>query len=146
GAVLGDDGPAVLELRGGRVADGDHRLDREDQAGHEPGAATGAAVVEHVRVLVHLRADPVPAVVVDDAVRVRFGGDDLLDGVADVGQPAAGHGAGQPRPHGAVGDVEQRGVLGRRLADGDRDGGVAVPARQDRPAVDGDVVALGQPA
>src|SRR3954452_24623506 len=92
GAVLGDHRPAVLELGGGRVADGHHRLDGQHQAGHELGTAAGPAVVEHVRVLVHLGADAVAAVVVDDAVRVRLGGDDLLDPVADVGQPAPGKG------------------------------------------------------
>src|SRR3954451_16776835 len=54
GAVLGDHGPAVLELLGGRVAHGHHRLDRQHQPGHQLGPPAGAAVVEHVRVLLHL--------------------------------------------------------------------------------------------
>ena len=97
-----------------------------------------------MRVLVHLGADAVAAVVVDDAVRVRLGGDGLLDGGADVGEPATGDRPGQAGPHRALGDGEQRGVLGGGLPHRDGDGGVAVPALQDRAAVDGDVVALGQ--
>ena len=96
--------------------------------GHELRAAAGPAVVEHVRVLVHLGADAVAAVVVDDPVGVRLGGDRLLDGGADVGQPPAGDRPGQPGPHRPLGHVEQRGVLGRGLPHRHGDGGVAVPA------------------
>src|SRR5690606_37874538 len=45
-------------------------------------------------------------------------------------------------PEALLGDVDQLLDLGRDLADGHRDGGVAVPAVHDRTAVDGDDVAL----
>jgi methionyl aminopeptidase len=47
---------------------------------------------------VHLGADAVAAVVVDDAVRVGLAGDDRFHGVADVGEPAAG----ESHPYGIV--------------------------------------------
>ena len=67
-AVPGDHGPAVVELDRPRRAHRDHRLDGQRHARHQPRALAGPAVVEHVRVLVHLGADAVPAVAVDDAV------------------------------------------------------------------------------
>ena len=103
----GDHGPAVVELPGARLAEGDHRLHRQRQARHQPRPAAGAAVVEHVRVLVHLGADAVPAVVVDDPVPVRVGPDRALDRGADVGQPAAGDGRGQPGPQRPLGDLDE---------------------------------------
>jgi hypothetical protein len=51
------------------------------------------AVVEDVRVLVHLGADAVAAVVLDQAVPV---GDEVLDGGADRVQPLAGHHRADP--------------------------------------------------
>src|SRR5205814_7937800 len=84
----------------------------------------------------------VAGVLLDDAVAERLGV--LLDGVADVADPAAEAGSGQAAPHGLLGHLEEPLQLGRDLTDRERDGRVAVPALEDRAAVEGDDVTLAQ--
>src|SRR5688500_13140731 len=57
GAVLGEDGPAVVSHLHQRAAGVDHRLDREDHALLELRPAAGIAEVRDLRVLVHVAAD-----------------------------------------------------------------------------------------
>ena len=61
---------------------GNHRLDREDEPGPEHDALTGVAPVRNLRLLVHLRADPVPDEGADDTETVGLGVG--LNGVADI--------------------------------------------------------------
>ncbi|CAO5231769.1 hypothetical protein FAGKG844_160039 [Frankia sp. AgKG'84/4] len=141
-AVVGDDRPVVGQHLGVRRAHRDHRLDRQREPLDQPDAPARTAVVEHVGGLVHLGADAVAAVVVDDAVAARA--DVPFDRGADVGEPAAELGGRQAGPQRALTGLDHRENLGRDLADGDSDRRVAVPAVDDRAAVDRDDVALAQ--
>ncbi len=62
--------------------------------------------------------------------------------MGDVGDPAAEVRGGDPAPHRLLGDADQLAHLVGYVADRDRRGGVAVPALDDRPAVDRHDVAL----
>ena len=68
-------------------ADVHHRLDGEHHPGLQLRALAGLAVVRHLRLLVHRRADGVAHVLPHDREPGRLG--DRLHGVADVGQPVA---------------------------------------------------------
>src|SRR5215208_5150315 len=135
GAVAGGNGPAVGAVDIGRVAVDEHRLDGQNQAVAQARAAAGAAVVVDRRVLVQQLADPVAAVVGQDAVAGLAG--DLADGVADVGQPVAHPGLGDPGPQGPLGRLQQPPVGRVDLANAHGHGGVGVVAVDPRPAVDG---------
>ncbi len=143
-AVVGDDRPVVLERVVLLLAQREHRLDRERQTLDQLRALAGLAVVRHVRRLVHRRPDPVPDEVLDDPVR-RVGAHVRLDRGRDVGQPATELGGGEPTPHRLLADPGQlEQFVGATCADRHRDRRVAVPAVDDRTAVDRDQVALGQ--
>src|SRR5690606_33870486 len=119
------------------------------EAGDQLGALAAAPVdvVQQVRVHVHLGADAVAAVVLDDPVLAAAGlglaAGVGLDGAGDVHEPVAllhGRDAGPHRLLRHPGQLHQlRGVTG---ADEGREGRVAVPAVDDRAAVDGDDVAV----
>ena len=68
----------------------------------------------------------------------------VLDGVRDVGEPVARHHRGDPGLHRQPGGLRQRLVGGDQRADTERERGVAVPAVEDRAAVDRHQVARGQ--
>ena len=87
GVVGGCDGPAVGLHVDVAVAEREHRLDRQADAGLELGAARARAVVRDLRVLVHLRADAVADERPDDAVAA--GRPDVLDRGGDVADPPA---------------------------------------------------------
>ena len=101
--------------------------------------------------MVHLGADAVADVLLDDPVVVAVPLARRDDAVLD--RRAHGIQATRPTrergdagPHGVLGGVDEGEVLGAAgvaAADDDRDGGVAVPAVDDRAAVDRDEVALG---
>src|SRR6476646_3017624 len=80
--VGSDDRPAVGEAADAGTAGVDHRLDRERHAGLQLEPRAGAAVVQHLRLLVELPADAVAAELADDrkAMALRV----ALDRVADV--------------------------------------------------------------
>src|SRR3990170_4905395 len=105
----------------------------------------GPAVVQDVGLLVHLGADAVPAVLLDDPV-AALGPDVRLDGVADVGDAASEPGRGEAAPHRLLADPQQLSDLAGHLTHGDGARRVAAPSVQDRPAVDGDDVAVLQGA
>src|SRR5258705_3404669 len=137
--VRRDDGPAVGERAYGSAAGIDHRLDREDHPGLqlEPGART--AVVDDLRLLVELPADPVATELANDREVMPLG--EFLDGVADV--PKVGpflHGT-DATPHRLVGDLDEAPRLDRRSADEEHAARVAMPAVPDHRHVDGDDVA-----
>ena len=145
GAVDGDDGPVVGQHPGRR---GRRRVSIGSIARHMPGAHASArvagAVVEDVRVLVHLGADAVADVLLDDAVA----GSATKSSTAcadrrSAALPAAI--AAMPRHIACRGDLDQRPrrpastvTVGRH---DDGEGRVAVPAVEDRAAVDRDEVA-----
>src|SRR5437588_4236230 len=60
--VPGDDRPAVGQLHGVRRAEREHRLDGERHARYQARTLARPALVEHVRVLVHLGTDALPPV------------------------------------------------------------------------------------
>src|SRR5690349_15217519 len=75
------DRPAVrpdLDVSG---PEGEHRLNREADAGRELHPADARSVVRDLWLLVHLRADPVADELPDDPVAARSG--DVLDGTRD---------------------------------------------------------------
>ncbi|GMA88050.1 hypothetical protein GCM10025868_33000 [Angustibacter aerolatus] len=147
GAVDRDDGPPVVQHAGVGVAPGEHGLDGDGEARLHPHALVAHAVVRHLRVLVHLGADAVTDVVLDDAVRRAVGGGDaVLDRGPDVEQPTADAERGDALPHGVLGDPQQRGVGRVGRVEGDRDRGVPMPAVQHGAAVDAhDVAGLEHP-
>ena len=112
-------------------AHGDHRLDGQRHARHQPRAPARPAVVEHVRVLVHLGADAVAAVAVDDAVRPGLRADRLSRPRAQmsVSRPPADAPAAATRPTAtsSATSISSR-QLRPDLADRDGDRRVAVPA------------------
>src|SRR5918993_1128923 len=134
GAVAGGHGPAVGAVEVGRVAVDEHRLDGQGEAVAQARAPAGAAVVVDRRVLVEELADAVAAVVGQDAVAGSVG--DLADGVADVGQPVAHPGLGDPGPQGPLGRLQQARRGRVDLANGHGHGGVGVVAVDHRAAVD----------
>src|SRR4051812_42654353 len=140
GVVLGHHGPLVVELDRLVGAEGQHRLDRDRHARDQPGALAGLAVVGQERFHVHLGADAVAAVVLDDpvlhAVGLRRGQDRPLDRVRHVREPVADPQRLDARVHGGPRGRGERGVLGGDATGGNGHGRVAVPAVQDRAAVD----------
>src|SRR5215213_4962315 len=68
GAVAGDGGPAVLEQFDARLADVDHRLDREEHSRPKLGAAAGAAGMDDLGRVVEQAAEAVAAEIADDSV------------------------------------------------------------------------------
>src|SRR5205823_1680849 len=83
-AVTGHNGPAIGLDRDVAAAEGQHRLDREADAGRELHALDAGPVVRDLRLLVHLRPDPVADELPDDPVPVWRG--DVLDGAGDVAE------------------------------------------------------------
>jgi tetratricopeptide (TPR) repeat protein len=120
----------------------DHGLHREHHPGPQPGTPAGRAVVGHLRLLVHGRADGVADVLPHHGEPGALG--HRLDGVADVRQAVALDHLVDGLPQAALGDVDQPLRLGGHLADRHGEGGVAVVALDDRPAVDRQDVALLQ--
>ena len=145
-AVAGDHRPLVLGEVGLLAAEGHHRLHGQRQTLDQLGAAAGSADVRDVRRLVHLGADAVADVVLEDAV-VALAADVALDRVGDVGEPAAEARGGDAGPQRVLGDLQQAAYVvgdGVRTAHRDGDGGVAVPAVHDGAAVEADDVALDE--
>ncbi len=146
-AVGGDDRPLVLEHPSVGRAQRDHRLDCQREALDQPLTTAGTAVVQQVRGLVHGRADAVATVVVDDpvgAVGTAVAADLPLDSVADVGEPAAELRRRQPRPQRGLAHAGELQRLGRHLADRHGDGRIAMPAVEDRSAVDRQQIAVAK--
>ena len=100
------------------------------------------AVVRDTRLLVHGGADGVTFVPTHDRVTGVFR--DHLHGVADVGQAVAVDHLRDRRVEGRLGHVHQPLRLGVDLADAGGERGIAVPALDDRAAVDADDVAVLQ--
>src|SRR5438034_79149 len=101
--IRSDDGPTVGEAAYARATGVDHRLDREHHARLqlEPGART--AVMQHLRFLVELSPDTVPAELAHDreAVALRV----ALDRRSDIAQVCAGLDRANAAPHGFVRDL-----------------------------------------
>ena len=152
-AVVGDDGPLVVEDVVGLIAQGDHRLD--GQGGPDGGLRRAAAhaVVGDIGWQVHVLTDAVAGVVLDDAVvdtvGPGVGADRVLDATADVVEIATGAEGRDPGPHRATGHLGQPGgggVAGRVTADHEGDGAVAVPPLDLGAAIDAQQVTLSQDA
>src|SRR5207342_1075951 len=90
-AVARHRGPAVGQDFHMRLAEIDHRLDREEHAGLQHHALAGAADMDDVRFVVEHAPEAMAAEIAHHAHALRF--DETLDGVADV----AGGGAGLHR-------------------------------------------------
>ena len=139
-AVGGRDGPVVVAGVGVDAAEGDHRLDRDDQAGLHRRSTPSHPVVEHGRVLVHRAPDAVAGVVLEDA-ECAVAVDVVLDRGAYLVEVPGPRQGGDARPERLLGhprevlalahDIGPRGVRNHR---GER--GVAVPPAELGPAVD----------
>jgi len=142
--VLGDHGPAVVQLEHLRRPERGHGLDRQHDADVQdhPAARAARSHVRDVRRLVHRAADPVAGVVLEQPVPEWAY--DLLNGGAHVREPAAGLDRRDPGPQRPLGRGRQLEQLGCAPPHGDRNRGVAVPALQHRTAVDGNQLALLQ--
>ncbi len=149
--VVREDRPVVREDVRLRRAQADHGLDRDAEARHQLGALAALAgdVVQQVGVHVHLGADAVAAVILDDPVlaagRAGLAADVALDRPGDVHQAVAVPHGRDAGPHGLLGhpgELEQlRSVTGAHEG---REGRVAVPAVHDGAGVDRDDVAVLQ--
>ncbi len=135
-----DHAPAVIEQHRLDPAGVDHGLDGEHIARLERGAPVARPVVGHLRLLVHGGADGVPDVLAHDAEAGRLG--HVLDGAADLVQRVALGQLRDARPQAALGHLDQLLRLLGDAADAHGERGVAVVALDDRPAVDGEDVAL----
>src|SRR5712671_1358732 len=133
-AIARDDGPAVrLDLDVGS-AEGQHRLDCQADARREGQPADAGAVIRNLRLLVHLRADPVADELADDAVAAWRG--DVLDRGRDVADAGARDGHGDPGHHRQASRFDEGFDLCRRSSDNERPRAVAVPSVVDRAGVD----------
>ena len=100
------------------------------------------AVVQHLRLLVEVRADAVAAELAHHREAGALG--EVLDRVADVAQAHAGLDLDDAVPHRLVGDLAQALGGDRAFADDEHAAGVAVPAVLDDGDVDVDDVAVLQ--
>ncbi len=141
-AVGGDHRPVVVEYRGIRSANRDHWLDRQRDPFNQSDAATRPPVVEDVWWLVHLGSDPMPAVVVHDAVSERP--DITLHRRRDIRELAPELRRRQTPPQRLLTGFGHVQDVARDRADRYRDRGVTMPAVHDRAAVDGDEISLTQ--
>src|SRR6202011_3830896 len=113
----------------------------QPRSGGQQRAAPGSSLVGQKRIHVHLPADAVSAVALDNAELPpvaglgRVGGG--FDGVRYVGQAVAGNHGGNAGLHRLLGRLRQQFVGGDERSDTERDRGVTVPAVQDCAAVDG---------
>src|SRR3954449_3491821 len=81
-AVARHGGPAVGQNFDVRLAEIDHRFDREEHAGFQRHAFAGAADMDDVRLVVEESAQPVATEVANYAHALRL--DKALDRVADI--------------------------------------------------------------
>ena len=125
-----------------RCAFVDHRLDGEGHARLQHQAFAGAAVMQHLRILVVDLADAVAAVLAHHAEALGLGV--LLDRVADVAQGRARLDGADAAEHRLAGHVDQALGHHRRRAGEVHAAGVAVPAVLDDGDVDIDDVAVLQ--
>ena len=132
------DGPVVREDVGSMVAEREHRLDREAQAGLELAPAATGAVVGDLRFLVHLGADAVADELADDAEAVAAWRHPRRP-------PRCPRCGCLARPRRCRPCMAARGRLDQRLRTSgggsptiERPGRVAVPAVDDRAGVDRD--------
>ena len=146
GAVAGHDRPVVVEHVHAGVAEDHHRLHGQRHAGHQARPLARPAVVGHRRLHVHARADAVPDVLLDDAVLVARGPHERLDRVADVGESVAGACSPKTGPEGLLGHARELPDIGGDVADEHRESRISVPTIDDRSAVDGDDIAIGEVA
>src|SRR6266566_5846940 len=109
GAVAGHDRPAVRLDRDLMAAEGQHRLDREADPGHELHPANPGSIVRKLRLLVHLGPDAVADELTDDAVAAGRRG--VLDRRRDIAEVGPRHGRGDPGHHRQAGRVDQVGDL-----------------------------------
>lgn len=138
-AILGDDGPAVVENAHGSHATIDHRFDGEGHAGHEDGAFALRPVVGNLGFLVEAPADAMADKLANDAEAMAD--DEVLDGSAKIAQPTAGTGVGNRLEQRLLSDSQQSFGIVRDVARGDGGGVVADETGLDDANVDFDDIA-----
>src|SRR5690606_7220914 len=104
-AVAGDRRPAVVADLRRRLADVDHRFDREAPAGLQLGTSAGAAGVDHFWRIVEDAAEAVAAEIADDGIAMALGM--ALDRGADVAERVAGLGLLDAEHQALIGDIDQ---------------------------------------
>src|SRR6185437_6059264 len=114
-AVAGDRGPAVREYLHMRLAEIDHRLDGEENAGPQRHALAGAADMDDVGLVVEQPAQAVAAEIAHYAHALRL--DEALDGMADIAGGGAGLHRGNAAHHRLIGDFDQPLRLARDRTD-----------------------------
>src|SRR5688572_20871480 len=103
-AVAGHRGPAVVEQLAVRLADVDHRLDREEHSRPKLRAGAGAAGMNHLGRIVEHPAEAVAAELAHDAVAMLLGMG--LDGARDVAEAIAGARLLDAEHQTLIGDVD----------------------------------------
>ena len=136
--------PAVRVYRGGVVTQQEHRLDGDGHTWPQHVTATGLAMIQDGRFLMHLAADAVPAVFAHHLVAVRAGV--TLDHGANVTKRIAGAGECYREIQGLARDLHQAERRRVHVADGDGDGRIAVPTVNDRAKVNTEQIARLQHA
>ena len=141
-AVRRANGPSVGHLHNGGGAGVDHGLHGDGHAPQQAGAMAGAAIVGHLRRLVHVAPDAVTHILPDDAVALTLG--IRLNGGGDVGQAIALLGVPDALKEALLGGTDQPQRLVGHLPAGVGAGAVAMEAADERAHVHADDVALLQ--
>ena len=138
----GDRGPAVRQHLYMRLAQIDHRLDREQHARLQHGAFAGLAIMQDVRAVVEHLPQPVAAEITHDGTALALGIG--LDRFADVPGGMARFDRCNTAGEGFMSDLYQPFGLARNITHSKHPAGIAVPAVKDQRYVDIDDFALFQ--
>src|ERR1035437_6951091 len=97
------DRPAIAKLLDLFFSGIDHRLNGEDHAGFQSQSGSGAAVVQHLRLFMEVRADTMTAKLAHHAVAHWF--DEALNRMTDIAQVRASLDRTDAAPQGLIGGI-----------------------------------------
>ena len=141
-AVERDDAPTIGQKSDGRIAEGDHRFDRDAKAVLDLLARSAASVVGYRRIFVHLATDAVTGELTNHTVALSFAM--VLYGCADVANATPGKGGLDAEVEALFGDTKQLLDFVAHLTDTECVGGVAAKPVEVGSTVDGDYIAVAE--
>ena len=114
--ILRNHGPAILLIyKYTPIAHVNHRLDREDHAGHKQHSCSLPAKMKDLRLLVESEPDTVTTQVAHDGITILLGMTlDRVTDIADITERMSGRG---PNLKTLLGDLNQPTLLGRDITD-----------------------------